>query len=77
MEITKEAAVKTAGTPSPRQLEAINRLTKSPLSAEQLYVVSLRLCDDQPDRDYERFDRDENRDHGPQVGRRRPGGSDL
>ncbi len=57
MEITKEAAVKTAGTPSPRQLEAINRLTKSPLSAEQLYVVSLRLCDDQPDRDYERFDR--------------------
>ena len=58
MEITKEAAVKTAGTPSPRQLEAINRLTKSPLSAEQLYVFSLRLCDDQPDRDYERFDRE-------------------
>ena len=58
MEITKEAAVKTAGTPSPRQLEAINRLTKSPLSAEQVYVFSLRLCDDQPDRDYERFDRE-------------------
>ena len=58
MEITKEAAVKTAGTPSPRQLEAINRLTKSPLSAEQVYVFSLRLCDDQPDRDFERFDRE-------------------
>lgn len=58
MEITKEAAVKTAGTPSPQQLEAINRLTKSPLSPEQVYVFSLRLCDDQPDRDYERFDRE-------------------
>ena len=58
MEITKEAAVKTAGIPSPQQLETINRLTKSPLSAEQVYVFSLRLCDDQPDRDYERFDRE-------------------
>ncbi len=58
MEITKEAAVRTAGTPDPRQLAAINRLTKSPLSAEQVYVFSLRLCDDQPDRDHERFDRE-------------------
>lgn len=58
MEITKEAVLRTAGTPNPEQLEAINRLTKSPLAAEQVYVFSLRLCDDQPDRDYERFDRE-------------------
>ena len=58
MEITKEAAVKNTGTPSPQQLEAINRLTKTPLSPEQVYVFSLRLCDDQPDRDFERFDRE-------------------
>lgn len=56
MEITKEAALRTAGTPNPEQLEAINRMTKSPLAAEQVYVFSLRLCDDQPDRDYEQFD---------------------
>ena len=56
MKIKKEAPVSLAGTPTPEQLEAINRLAKTPLTAEQAYVFSLRLCDDQPDRDYERFD---------------------
>lgn len=56
MEINKEASVSLAGTPTPEQLAAINRLAKTPLTAEQAYVFSLRLCDDQPDRDFERFD---------------------
>lgn len=56
MEITKEALLRTAGAPSPEQLAEINKLAKSPLAAEQVYVFSLRLCDDQPDRDFERFD---------------------
>ena len=38
------------------QLEAINAQAKAKLTAEQVYVFSLRLCDDQVDRDYERFD---------------------
>ena len=38
------------------QLEAINALAKAELTAEQVYVFSLRLCDDQVDRDFERFD---------------------
>ncbi len=56
MEIRKEAAVQMAGAPTPEQLEKINRLARSPMGAEQVYVFSLRLCDDQPDRDLERFD---------------------
>jgi hypothetical protein len=38
------------------QLEAINAQAKACLTAEQVYVFSLRLCDDQVDRDFERFD---------------------
>ena len=56
MEISKAAAVAAAGTPSAAQLAAINSYAKSPLTAEQVYCFSVRLCDDQPDRDFERFD---------------------
>ena len=38
------------------QLEQINSLAKTRLNGEQVYVFSLRLCDDQIDRDGERFD---------------------
>lgn len=55
MKIQKQASVLTAGTPNADQLEKINRQAKSPLKAEEVYVFSVRLCDDQPDRDYERF----------------------
>ena len=37
-------------------MEAINALTKARLNGEQVYVFSLRLCDDRIDRDGERFD---------------------
>ena len=37
-------------------LADINRLTKSELTAEQVYVFTLRLCYNEVDRDFERFD---------------------
>ena len=56
MEIKKATEVAGGGVPVGRQLEAINALAKAELTAEQVYVFSLRLCDDQVDRDHERFD---------------------
>ena len=56
MEIKKATEVAGGGVPVARQLEAINALAKAELTAEQVYVFSLRLCDDQVDRDNERFD---------------------
>ena len=46
----------TSGAPTAMQLEQINALAKTRLNGEQVYVFSLRLCDDQIDRDGERFD---------------------
>ena len=56
MEIKKATEVVTSGVPTAMQLEAINAQAKAKLTEEQVYVFSLRLCDDQVDRDYERFD---------------------
>lgn len=56
MNIRKEAAVVASGTPDEQQLQKINALAKTPLRAEEVYSFRVRLCDDQPDRDNERFD---------------------
>ncbi len=56
MEVKKESGVELGGMPTQVQLEAINRQARAELKAEQVYVFSLRLCDDQVDRDMERFD---------------------
>lgn len=56
MDIRKESHAVGSGVPTPQQLMAINTLAKAQLTKEQVYVFSLRLCDDQIDRDYERFD---------------------
>lgn len=56
MEIKKESRVEHSGTATAAQLEAINVQARAKLTAEQVYVFSLRLCDDQIDRDLERFD---------------------
>lgn len=56
MEIRKAALAHSSGAPSALQLERINALAKTRLNGEQVYVFSLRLCDDQLDRDLERFD---------------------
>ena len=56
MKIKKAAEAVSSGVPTAVQLEAINAQAKAQLTAEQVYVFSLRLCDDQIDRDQERFD---------------------
>ena len=49
MENGKGAAV------TAEDLALINKLAKAELTAEQVYVFSLRLCDNEVDRDFERF----------------------
>ena len=56
MEVKKAAEAVSSGVPTAVQLEAINAQAKAALTAEQVYVFSLRLCDDQVDRDFEKFD---------------------
>ena len=56
MQVKKAAEAVSSGVPTAVQLEAINAQAKAQLTSEQVYVFSLRLCDDQVDRDYERFD---------------------
>ena len=56
MDVKKEAAALGIGVPTAAQLERINVLAKGNLTEEQVYVFSVRLCDDQVDRDFERFD---------------------
>lgn len=56
MEIRKGSSVSVNGAPTEAQLEKINALAKAKLTREQVYVFSLRLCDDGIDRDFERFD---------------------
>ncbi len=56
MEIKKESKIAVSAQPTAVQLEAINAQAKGKLTAEQVYVFSLRLCDDQLDRDLEKFD---------------------
>ena len=56
MQIQKATEVRSGGVPTAVQLGAINALAKAELREEQVYVFSLRLCDDQVDRDFERFD---------------------
>ncbi len=56
MQVKKEAAAVGVGVPNDAQLQEINALAKGTMTAEQVYVFSVRLCDDQVDRDHERFD---------------------
>ena len=56
MQIKKAAEAVGSGMPTAVQLEAINAQAKAQLTEKQVYVFSLRLCDDQVDRDGERFD---------------------
>lgn len=58
MEIKKATEVAESGQPTAAQLAAINAMARTELTPQQVYVFSLRLCDDQIDRDFERFDRE-------------------
>ncbi len=55
MEICKDAAVKAVGTPDREELELINALARRELGADEVYTFTLRLCDNDIDRDFERF----------------------
>lgn len=55
MELREERSKMAAGAPGQGELEIINRFAKTPLTAEQVYTFSLRLCDNEVDRDFERF----------------------
>ena len=55
MQVNKAASVLEAGRPNENQLAEINKQAKSALSAEDVYVFAVRLCDNQVDRDGERF----------------------
>ena len=56
MQIKKATEAVSSGVPTAVQLEAINAQAKAQLTEEQVYVFSVKLCDDQVDRDWERFD---------------------
>ena len=56
MDVKKETSAAGVGVPDAGQLEKINALAKGSLTEEQVYVFSVLLCDDQVDRDFERFD---------------------
>ena len=56
MQISKDARVKGIGTPEADELALINRLTRRELGADEVYTFALRLCDNDIDRDFERFD---------------------
>ena len=76
MEIKKATEAVSSGMPTALQLEAINAQAKATLTAEQVYVFSLRLCDDQVDRDCERFDTAD-RHRRSQVEQRQSGGTNF
>ena len=56
MEIKKAAEATGTAMATQAQMEEINAQAKATLRAEDVYVFSVRLCDDQVDRDMERFD---------------------
>ncbi len=55
MRITKEADISAGTAPDKTELGLINQLSRRPLRAEELYTFSVRLCDNEIDRDGERF----------------------
>lgn len=56
MEICKDAVVKAIGTPEADEMALINALSRRELGADEVYTFALRLCDNDIDRDFERFD---------------------
>ena len=46
----------TNNTPDPSELDLINTYARNPLKTEDVYCFNLTLCDNEIDRDFERFD---------------------
>lgn len=53
--MTRKAARLSAREVTEADLKAINKLTLEPLKAEDVFTFKLALCDNEVDRDYERF----------------------
>ncbi len=51
----KDGLVMKAGVPGQGEMEEINRYTRRPYGPEEVYTFALVLCDNEIDRDYERF----------------------
>lgn len=58
MDIRKERGGVLRHSPSPEDMVLINRLSRAELRPEQVYAFAVRLCDNEIDRDWERFDGD-------------------
>jgi len=56
IDIRKQSGGLSAAAVTAEELEEINRFAKSALKAEEVYTFALRLCDNEVDRDFERFD---------------------
>ena len=57
-ELKTENALPHGGAASAEDMERINRFAKTELRAEQVYTFAVKLCDNEIDRDFERFDRE-------------------
>ena len=55
MEIKKEAGLGRGPQVDRRELEQIHQFSRKELTAEEVYTFSVRLCDNEIDRDGERF----------------------
>ena len=55
MNVTKQAGVDRGLEVDQRELEQINAMSRRPLNAEEVYAFAVRLCDNEVDRDHERF----------------------
>ena len=56
MDVNKQASVSAAGTVSGEDLALINAMARRELTADEVYAFGVRLCDNEIDRDNERFD---------------------
>lgn len=56
MRVNKEAAAGLAAGLDGQDLALINQLSRKQLAPEEVYTFGVRLCDNEVDRDFERFD---------------------
>lgn len=56
MNVNKQAQCGGAAAVDERELEQINRFTRKKLTADEVYTFAVRLCDNEVDRDGERFE---------------------
>ena len=57
MKIVKETVGGENAAVTAQDLELIGALARKPLGAQEVYTFSVRLCDNEIDRDFERFSR--------------------